>query len=406
MSRFVARCCKASSRGRRHDDVGRSRRGRGAVPRRSQSSCREALWAKVEGENAPKLSADACSCVARAAECPRGRGGRRRARRMDATLISVPASRSSISPSGWSSRRGVPLLDVRVGDAQELPFPDETFDTVVAAWMLYHVRDDRRSPRRFVFSHRADGSSRHRLDEAHRRNCASCTALSCRVRETVQRGERRGDPSPPLPPRRTDTEVVAIVDHRETLEALTVALVPDPSAAGRDPAAVPRPAHDDLRGGEMIRAAELIQAEPILGYARGDVPDYQMAAFCMAVLRGLSAARDIRADGRSARLAARSSTSTPPVASATRRRLRLHRSAGAASRWETRVAAGSGHTGGTLDKLESIPGDPDDLTLDEFIARRFARSARRSSAKPATWFRRTSCCTASATSPRLSTSCR
>ena len=52
----------------------------------------------------------------------------------------------------------------------------------------------------------------------------------------------------------------------------------------------------------MIRPAELIQrkrdgeelpddelAELILGYARGHVPDYQMAAFCMAVyFRGLS----------------------------------------------------------------------------------------------------------------------
>ena len=52
----------------------------------------------------------------------------------------------------------------------------------------------------------------------------------------------------------------------------------------------------------MIRAAELIQrkrdgrelaageiAELVLGYARGEVPDYQMAAFCMAVyFRGLT----------------------------------------------------------------------------------------------------------------------
>ena len=56
----------------------------------------------------------------------------------------------------------------------------------------------------------------------------------------------------------------------------------------------------------MIRPAELIQrkrdgeelgsdeiAELILGYARGEIPDYQLAAFCMAVyFRGLSRARD------------------------------------------------------------------------------------------------------------------
>jgi SAM-dependent methyltransferase len=32
-------------------------------------------------------------------------------------------------------------VDARVGDVQSLPFADASFDTVVAAWMLYHVRD-------------------------------------------------------------------------------------------------------------------------------------------------------------------------------------------------------------------------------------------------------------------------
>ena len=32
-------------------------------------------------------------------------------------------------------------LDARVADVQELPFDHGTFDTVVAAWMLYHVPD-------------------------------------------------------------------------------------------------------------------------------------------------------------------------------------------------------------------------------------------------------------------------
>jgi len=32
-------------------------------------------------------------------------------------------------------------VDARVGDVQSLPFEDGSFDTVVAAWMLYHVPD-------------------------------------------------------------------------------------------------------------------------------------------------------------------------------------------------------------------------------------------------------------------------
>jgi SAM-dependent methyltransferase len=32
-------------------------------------------------------------------------------------------------------------IDARVGDVQELPFEDATFDVAVAAWMLYHVPD-------------------------------------------------------------------------------------------------------------------------------------------------------------------------------------------------------------------------------------------------------------------------
>jgi ubiquinone/menaquinone biosynthesis C-methylase UbiE len=32
-------------------------------------------------------------------------------------------------------------IDAQVADVQELPFADAAFDTVVAAWMLYHVPD-------------------------------------------------------------------------------------------------------------------------------------------------------------------------------------------------------------------------------------------------------------------------
>ena len=36
-------------------------------------------------------------------------------------------------------------IDARLGDAQALPFEDESFDLAVAAWMLYHVPDVNRA---------------------------------------------------------------------------------------------------------------------------------------------------------------------------------------------------------------------------------------------------------------------
>ncbi len=89
------------------------------------------------------------------------------------------------------------------------------------------------------------------------------------------------------------------------------------------------------RNGEELPAAEI--SELILGYARGEIPDYQLAAFCMAVyFRGMTPAETYAltdamiASGRTldlgGALGGRSSTSTRPVASATRRRSRSARS--------------------------------------------------------------------------------
>ena len=143
----------------------------------------------------------------------------------------------------------------------------------------------------------------------------------------------------------------------------------------------------------MIRPAELIQrkrdgeelpddelAELVLGYARGEVPDYQMAAFCMAVFfRGLSPRETyVLTDAM-----IRSGETIDLSAALGRKVVDKHSTGGVGDKTSLAVAPivaacgvplgkmsgrGLGHTGGTLDKLESIPGYRTELTLDEFIA--------------------------------------
>jgi len=143
----------------------------------------------------------------------------------------------------------------------------------------------------------------------------------------------------------------------------------------------------------MIRAAELIErkrdgkelgaeelSELVLGYARNEVPDYQMAAFLMAVyFQGLSTAETFALTDAMVR-----SGETIDLASALGRRVVDKHSTGGVGDKTTLavgpiVAAcgvpfgkmsgrGLGHTGGTLDKLESIPGFRVELSTDEFIS--------------------------------------
>ncbi len=113
----------------------------------------------------------------------------------------------------------------------------------------------------------------------------------------------------------------------------------------------------------------------VLAYTRGDVPDYLVAAFLMAAfIRGLDAKETVALTS-----AMVESGATLPLAGVSRPKLDKHSTGGIAD-GVTLVFAplaaalgmavaklsgrGLGHTGGTLDKLEAIPGFRTDLSTD------------------------------------------
>jgi len=132
------------------------------------------------------------------------------------------------------------------------------------------------------------------------------------------------------------------------------------------------------RNGEELSSDEI--SELILGYARGEIPDYQLAAWCMAVyFRGLSGQ-----ETHALTDAMISSGETIELGKALGRRVvDKHSTGGVGDKTSLAVGPivaacgvplgkmsgrGLGHTGGTLDKLESIPGFRVELTIDEFVA--------------------------------------
>src|SRR6266550_7865071 len=132
------------------------------------------------------------------------------------------------------------------------------------------------------------------------------------------------------------------------------------------------------RDGERLSSDEL--SELVLAYARGELPDYQMAAFCMAVyFRGLNGEETFALTDAMIR-----SGETIELGPALGRKVvDKHSTGGVGDKTSLAVGPivaacgvpfgkmsgrGLGHTGGTLDKLESIPGFRVELTTDEFLA--------------------------------------
>jgi pyrimidine-nucleoside phosphorylase len=131
------------------------------------------------------------------------------------------------------------------------------------------------------------------------------------------------------------------------------------------------------RDGEQLADAEI--SELVLAYARGEVPDYQMAAFCMAVFfRGLNGEETFALTDAMIR-----SGETIDLGGAIGRKVvDKHSTGGVGDKTSLAVGPivaacgvpfgkmsgrGLGHTGGTLDKLESIPGFRVELSTDQFL---------------------------------------
>jgi pyrimidine-nucleoside phosphorylase len=131
------------------------------------------------------------------------------------------------------------------------------------------------------------------------------------------------------------------------------------------------------RNGEELSEQEV--EELVLGFTNGDVPDYQMAAWCMAVYyRGLTG----RETHALTDAMIRSGDTIDVAAALGRRVVDKHSTGGVGDKTSIAVGPivaacgvplgkmsgrGLGHTGGTLDKLEAIPGFRVELTIDEFL---------------------------------------
>ena len=132
------------------------------------------------------------------------------------------------------------------------------------------------------------------------------------------------------------------------------------------------------RNGGELTPQEL--EELMLGYAREEIPDYQLAAFCMAVFfRGLTSAET----EAMTQAMIKTGETIDLHAALGRKAVDKHSTGGVGDKTSIAVGPivaacgvpfakmsgrGLGHTGGTLDKLESIPGFRVELSTDEFIA--------------------------------------
>jgi pyrimidine-nucleoside phosphorylase len=130
------------------------------------------------------------------------------------------------------------------------------------------------------------------------------------------------------------------------------------------------------RDGGRLESAEI--AALIDGYVRGEIPDYQLSAFCMAVyFKGMD-----EAEVGALTMAMLRSGDVLDLSALPGLKVDKHSTGGVGDKVSLPLAPlvaacgvlvpmvsgrGLGHTGGTLDKLESIPGFTVDLPVSRFV---------------------------------------
>jgi ubiquinone/menaquinone biosynthesis C-methylase UbiE len=105
----------------------------------SNLEARRALYANAEGPDPRELAFDAVAEIEPRRVLEVGGGPGEFAARVAAELA-CEVVMLDISPRMVELARGRGV-DARLGDAQELPFEEESFDCAIAAWMLFHLPD-------------------------------------------------------------------------------------------------------------------------------------------------------------------------------------------------------------------------------------------------------------------------
>jgi SAM-dependent methyltransferase len=203
---------------------------------------RQALWANVEGENALDILWRVLSALRpqRVLEVGGGQGelAERMQEELGAHVTFVDQSERMVELA-----RGRGIADAHVGDVQDLPFADESFDTAVAAWMLYHVGDIERGLAELARVLEPGGRLVAVTNSARHLEELGALLGSVMPGFELQFNAENGDE---ILRRhfsgveRSDTEIVATVDDRETLVAYRRSLSYD---TGDVPEDVPLPFH-------------------------------------------------------------------------------------------------------------------------------------------------------------------